>query len=528
MESVVRAGRDTVAGYRLIRRIGSGRSSEVFLARGPDDTAGNPSVALKIFRPEADPDAIGREVQAMLACPTAALPRLYDVATTPENRVCLVLEHLQGLGLDRVLEGRGTVAAGEVVTVAATVTATLQALHDAGFSHPEVTASCVRFDGNGRPVLLGLGALATLPHGVAGVGMKRDAAVGLTGLLRSLLAYLDRGDAAAPAAGALLAEFEAAALARPFPATLAGLESALFAWAAAGEVRFAVRAPAAEPAPMPALQVQASQGRAGQVRAAAVNAVQPPVGPVAAQVTGRVRGMVGRWVAHSGAAAVARAQGQRLRSVRRRAETAIRLVPGGRPVILGFAVVSVLVIGGLAALSSLPPAAGSGPHRSAGSGATGTAATGTAATGTAATGTAAPADLPDTEPDTEPAASAQDMVTGDDPAAAVLELLHRREACLAEGSVLCLDGVDQPGSVVMAADGYRIRQMQEEAVPPTTAPVPAGPGAVGPRTAVVQERTGNAALVVLGGEGRKVNAQPASALVIKGEAGWRLRELFDY
>ncbi|MGY4856783.1 hypothetical protein [Cryobacterium sp. AP23] len=508
MNSVVRTGRDTVAGYRLVRRIGSGRSSEIFLARDPDDAAGNPSVALKIFRPEADPGAIGRQVQAMLACPTAALPRLCDVATTPENRVCLVLEHLQGLGLDRLLDGRGTVAAGELVTVAATVTATLQALHDAGFSHPEVNASCVRFDGSGRPVLLGLGALAALPDGVAGVGMKRDAVVGLTGFLRSLLSYLDPGDAAAPSAGALLAEFETATTARPFPATLAALESALFAWAAAGEVRFAVHEPAREPDAPQAPQVPSLRVRALQVQAAPVNAVRSAGAPAAARRTGRLRGEVVRWVVHSGLGVAARAQGVRLQSVRQRAGAAARRLPGVRPLIVGLGVVSVLSVGGLAALSALPPAAGSGQPT---------------ATRSRAPGPTAPGEYPDTVRGTASAAPELAVLTGDDPAAAVLELLRQREACLAEGSVLCLDGVDQPDSVAMAADGYRIRQMQEEAVPSTTAPVPAGP-----RTAVVQERTGNAALVVLDGAGSDVNAQPASALVIKGEAGWRLRELFDY
>ena len=169
----------------------------------------------------------------------------------------------------------------------------------------------------------------------------------------------------------------------------------------------------------------------------------------------------------------------------------------------------MLSIGGLAALSAVSPES-------------------TARSGTApgSVGTETPEDAPGqagaTPGTADPEGVLPSVLTGDDPAAAVLELLRRREECLAETSVLCLDGVDQPGSVLMAADGYRIRQLQTE---PSAAPS-AGPPA-GPVTADVRERTGNAALVVLSG-GAGVNAQPASALMIKGEAGWRLRELFDY
>jgi hypothetical protein len=123
------------------------------------------------------------------------------------------------------------------------------------------------------------------------------------------------------------------------------------------------------------------------------------------------------------------------------------------------------------------------------------------------------------------AAAELSILEGDDPAAAALELLQRREACLTDASVLCLENVDQPGSVAMTADSYAIRQAQ--ALPESRQPGVSG--GAGDLTATVQERTGNAALVVLSDPtDAGINAQPASALVIKGEAGWRLRELFDY
>jgi hypothetical protein len=185
---------------------------------------------------------------------------------------------------------------------------------------------------------------------------------------------------------------------------------------------------------------------------------------------------------------------------------------GGPPLLLGAGLAALLSIGGVAAVSAIPPDSASGSGR--------------------VSGTEDTAE-PEPEPESEAAGAGSDsgqtraaghsVLTGDDPAAAVLELLRRRTACLGQASVLCLDGVDQPGSVAMAADGYLIRQLQG-----TEPAVDVGAAAVVPQEAEVREHTGNSALVVLGyGSETGINAQPASALVIKGEAGWRLRELFD-
>ena len=540
VHTTAQPGADTLVGFRLVRRIGSGSRSEVFLGKPAAGAPDGPPVALKVYRAEIEPAGIGLEVQALLSSAPAALARLLDVATTPDGRVCLVLEHLPGLALDRLLTVRGRVGAGELVTVAATVTATLQTLHDAGLSLPLVRTSAVRFDDRGRPVLLGLGALTELPSGVAGVATRRDATLGLTGFLRCLLAHLDPADAAAPTADDLLAEFTSTTVARPFPVSLAGLEAALFAWSPAGPVLGAVPSsvpggasdaaadsaavPREDPVGMPRLVSVAASDRSAVV---SMPALSPPPRrrPGAAGSLTRLRAVVGNG-AYVGRRAVTSTLAAPVRIVRARITRARtdrtridrveaggsaphRRLPGGRPLLLGVGLVLVLSIGGLVALSAAPPESNARSGAAPGS-----------------TGTNMPGDAPDS---TEAAAVSADpdvgqpsVLTGDDPAAAVLELLRRRAACLAEASVLCLDEVDQPGSVLMDADGYRIRQVQGD---PSTTPSAAPPPV--PERAEVRERTGNAALVVLGG-GVGVNAQPASALMIKGEAGWRLRELFDY
>jgi hypothetical protein len=507
-------GADTLAGYRLVRRIGSGSRSEVFLAKPAPRAPDRSPVALKVFREEADVDGIGREVKALLSTPLAALARLDDVATAPDGRVCLVLGYLPGPTLDRLLTERGRISAAEVVTVAATLTATLQALHDVGLSHPLVRSAGVRFDQTGRPVLLGLGSLCELPSGVAGVAVRRDATVALTGFLHALLAYLDPGDPAAPAADDLLATFASTTAARPFPPSLAGLEAALFDWASAGPVLPAGAAiptseagSAAERPALPALVSLRAADRAGS----------PAAGGVGRRVE-RSSVRVAPGTALGSAARLARGGLERIRSTRARDDPSrVRRLVAGRPVLLGVGLAAILSMGGVAALSAIPPQSAQGS--SAGSG--------------SSSGVSGPAGRPRSETPREPGSGRPDaaepraepsVLTADDPAAAVVELLRLRRACIAAASVLCLDGVDQPGSVAMAADGYLIRQLPAG---PAGSPVAEDPET--PVTATVQERTGNSALVVLGeGSADGVNAQPASALVIKGEAGWRLRELFDY
>ena len=82
-----------------------------------------------------------------------------------------------------------------------------------------------------------------------------------------------------------------------------------------------------------------------------------------------------------------------------------------------------------------------------------------------------------------------------------------------ELSVLCLDGVAQEGSAAHASDAAVIRALQ------------AG-GELTPQAAIVSgqltlvERLGDSALVTLGAP---ADSEPASALVMRGEAGWRIR-----
>ena len=62
---------DIIAGYRLIRKLGVGERSEVFLGHaldpGVSPSTGPAGVAVKVFRPQVESDSIDREIRARVA-----------------------------------------------------------------------------------------------------------------------------------------------------------------------------------------------------------------------------------------------------------------------------------------------------------------------------------------------------------------------------------------------------------------------------------------------------------------------------
>lgn len=102
-------------------------------------------------------------------------------------------------------------------------------------------------------------------------------------------------------------------------------------------------------------------------------------------------------------------------------------------------------------------------------------------------------------------------IRGDDPLAAALALLDRRTRCFAELSLLCLEEVDQQGSAALALDRAAIVALR------------AGEEATYPHAelgeARVIERLGAGALIEVGPQ-----THPASLLLMRSEAGWRIRD----
>ena len=103
-------------------------------------------------------------------------------------------------------------------------------------------------------------------------------------------------------------------------------------------------------------------------------------------------------------------------------------------------------------------------------------------------------------------------IAADDPVAALGALLQTRARCVRDLSVLCLDDVAQSGSAALTDDRALISELQSggELMPGWE---------IGAVTLV--ERLGDAALIAVDDP---AESEPASFLLVKGEAGWRIRD----
>jgi len=470
-----------------VRVLGEGRSAVVYLGyadSGTDDAARR-TAAVKVFRADIAADRIDAEVSALCAVDHPHLARLVDLATTDAGLPCLVLERCDGGGLAQLVADRSSLSLGEAVTILAPLAAAVAALHAAGYVHRDIRLSNVLFAASGAPVLCGFGTAAALPTAPTPAALAADASVlddrrQLLLVVRSVLErldeplgqsldeWLDRHPVDADDFAPRLADslFD---LGEPQPVRLRDLAGT----AAPSVVRTAIAAPTGE--------------EAGRSRT--WGAVLPTL----------------------------RLLAQHARGVRRRYWT----IAGG--VAVSLVVAAFAVPHGP---SSAPEAGGDG-----GSGGEpgvhivgdDTRSAGEMPAGQSAAGEQRPGDEEGTNGEAGSTAApdgpeAPDRaVLGDDPVAALVQLLADRARCVRDLSVLCLDAVLQRGSAALERDTAVIRALQSGGEQTPDAAVETN----GP---LLVERLGDSALLDLGDVPQ---TQPASALVMRGEAGWRIRDYLD-
>ena len=557
-----------IAGHHVIRLLGVGDRAVVYLGHSG---TGSP-VALKVFHADTEPASIELDIAVLSSAAAPGLVRLLDVAQLGDGRICLVQERLTGGSLARYLVDHPNLSPGEVVTLLAPVTVGLDAMHAAGFAHGNVNQATILLAGNGRAVLAGLGAVRQFsdePRERMRLFRADYERLGM--VLENLVDAVDATHALHAGGRALLRRFQAAVnptversgsgtsdAGAQVGSVLGTLEHDLFDWADAEPLRgfYPATRPEAHEQAEKAVEMGARHVSGARLRHGLIGPGELPTTwepnpfpPVAAAnekhpdddvtdgSTDRLnadfdadlaRGpyplaRLGRVLAAVVDSHPIKAAGHALRQ---------RLHGHQRPVL-------VAIIGGVSllvlALTLLPgsgPAGGSGragisgpageSARSGNEGATDepiAAARVPADVPEDAAGSATPGDQPvrgDSAADTDTAA-----IAGDDPVSAVLALLARRATCLASASLVCLVDVDQTGSAMLASDSYAARERQQ-----------GGSG----RTLIdyagyvpsLAERSGDVAVVALTPTPGREKSQPASVLVIKGEGGWRLREIFDY
>ncbi|MDJ0377657.1 protein kinase [Cryobacterium sp. PH31-L1] len=568
----------------MIRLLGTGDRAMVYLGHSGAANA----VALKVFRADTASTSIELDIAVLTSAAAPGLVRLLDVAQLGDGRICLVLERLTGGSLARYLVEHPRLSPGEAVTLLAPIIVALGALHTAGFTHGAISQATILLDASGRAVVTGFGAVARLtdiPR--ERTGRLRADYERLAIVTEALVEAVAETDTHRESGAALLRRFRRAIDPAVSPissdgaaggagggSVLGTLEHDLFDWADAEPLdgfRFTQR-----------LEVRAQNVHAGAFEAGTGQVTVEQLrrhelgggtdhgsdhgfgGTFDDEFNDRIDGLfdgrssparfgVGsdalRSLTARGAALVRRLRPQA--RPRRSFSTVVdsvvdshplkavahalrkRLYGHHRPLLvaaLGGA--SILVL----ALTLLPVSGRTGESAVPGaSGADGTSRNRAGDTGTPApvpttpvpttpvTTTPVPTTPVPTVADPADAARAAGAaaIAGDDPVSAVPALLVRRAACLVAASLVCLIDVDQTGSAILAADSYDARERQQGGSGHEVADYT-------PYLPSLAERSGDLAVVALTPASVQQKSQPASVLVVKGEGGWRLREIFDY
>ncbi len=146
--------------YEVIRELGRGAMGTVFLAR---DTALGRLVALKTFRATfeegGDPENSGihrrrslREAQRAGTLSHPSVITIYDVVETSpdEDSFYIVMEYVEGQGLDARMRERGPMKLAEVAPLVTQIASALDHLHERGIVHRDVKPGNVLVSGDGR------------------------------------------------------------------------------------------------------------------------------------------------------------------------------------------------------------------------------------------------------------------------------------------------------------------------------------------------------------------------------------------
>jgi eukaryotic-like serine/threonine-protein kinase len=487
-----------IAGYRIVRELGVGTRAHIAVARPAAAQSECNTVALKTFHSTVTEASIATEADVLGRVESEHVVKLIDVFAAHGSRCTFVLEHLPGGNMAEFLGRRSTIHAGEAVTLLTSIARAIDDLHHSGFAHGRITPRSVVLDGAGRPVLVGLGHVvdARLPavnqdvfledyrqfRSMSETALAKVESEGREAALEALRSWISAADPENTGPGfAAELERELFALAQPTPLrTLPGSRlSARAASPSPGLERLGQNAGRSERTPL--------------MRGGFPSMLKIVQNSVDIRPAKLVRDRVSKL------------------SVARR-----------RQLMFGGALAAVLAVVTLSTLTSGPPDIEQ--------------------TNRAERSPAATKPPGATPGSTHTPAATQAADRGpDDPVEAVSRLLTIRARCLAEDSLSCLDLCNQAGSPLLETDQATIAASMARkgsGEPASSDPNVSKPGGdYSMYSVALADRAGNSALVSLAPPSladdssdsaeSATQPKPASALIIKGEAGWLLREIFE-
>lgn len=140
--------------YWLLDQIGAGGFGTVWRAR---DNVESRTVAIKILHPQEARDTSKRErffrgARAMRRLDHPAIVRIYEAECSEGDHHFFVMEHVDGVDLDRSVREK-LLAPTQVVPIVVEIGKALARAHELGMVHRDVKPSNIVIDGEGRPRL---------------------------------------------------------------------------------------------------------------------------------------------------------------------------------------------------------------------------------------------------------------------------------------------------------------------------------------------------------------------------------------
>ena len=193
-----------VAGYPIVRVLARDARATLLLAHH-----GEQPRVLRIAAHDGDAAQLDREIDARARAAGEHAATVLDLATSDSGAPVVVLEHLAGPRLDDLLERRrGALSAGEAVTLIVPVLEAVAAAHDRGLTFGGLTAEGIRLRSDGAPVITRFSAAragAVLPAHFRGRAAEYrvdlDSALSLAVAIASQVASPSRGALTAVLAG---------------------------------------------------------------------------------------------------------------------------------------------------------------------------------------------------------------------------------------------------------------------------------------------------------------------------------------
>lgn len=137
------------ATYDTLKKLGSGGSSEVYLA---EQLRTRQKVAIKVDkRPLMTHwDAVAQEMNILRDLDHPYIPRLYDyIADTEQNKAYTVMEYIEGESLNQLLREKGRFPQAQVIDWACQILDALIYLHERHYLHGDIKPSNIMVDRNG-------------------------------------------------------------------------------------------------------------------------------------------------------------------------------------------------------------------------------------------------------------------------------------------------------------------------------------------------------------------------------------------